>query len=108
MLSWNKAQAEIQFYGEESSHELAALLLTECNQHSLYTLKEPLFVLYLDAKSAFDVVLRELLIKNLFNLNEKGDQSLLYNRLENRQTFIDWDGQLMGPISDEQGGEQGG
>ena len=67
-------------------------------------------MLYLDAKSAFDVVLRELLIKNLFNLNEKGDQSLLYlnNRLENRQTFIDWDGQLMGPIYDEQGVEQGG
>ena len=108
--SWNQDQSETQFQGEGSSHELAALLLTECIQHSLYTLKEPLFVLYLDAKSAFDVVLRELLIKNLFNLNEKGDQSLLYlnNRLENRQTFIDWDGQLMGPIYDEQGVEQGG
>ena len=108
--SWNKDQSETQFQGEGSSHELASLLLTECIQHSLYTLNEPLFVLYLDAKSAFDVVLCELLIKNLFAINNKGDQSLLYlnNRLENRQTFIDWDGQLMGPIYDEQGVEQGG
>ena len=107
--SWNKNQAKTQFQGEGSSHDLAALLLTETVQHSLHTLKQPLYALYLDAKSAFDVVLRELLVKNLFNINTC-DQSLIYidNRLRHRQTFIDWDGQLMGPIYDEQGLEQGG
>ena len=106
---WNKDQAECQFQGEGSSHELAAVLVTECIQHSLHHLKSPLYVLYLDAKSAFDVVMKELLIKNLYHSGTSG-QALLYlnNRLGNRQTILDWDGQLMGPISDEQGLEQGG
>ena len=109
IVSWNKNQAKTQFQGEGSSHDLAALLLTETIQHSLHSLKQPLYALYLDAKSAFDVVLRELLVKNLFNINTC-DQNLLYidNRLRHRQTFIDWDGKLMGPIYDEQGLEQGG
>ena len=107
--SWNKSQAKTQFQGEGSSHDLAAVLLTETVQHSLHTLKRPLYALYLDAKSAFDVVLRELLVKNLYNINTC-DHNLLYidNRLRHRQTFVDWDGQLMGPIHDEQGLEQGG
>ena len=54
---WKDDQADVQFQGEGSSHELAAVLLTETIQHSLFTLKQPLYVLYLDAQSAFDVVL---------------------------------------------------
>jgi hypothetical protein len=78
-------------------------------QHSLHHLRQPLFVLYLDARSAFDVVLKELLIKNLYFSGTTGD-TLLYlnNRLGNRQTILDWNSQLMGPIFDEQGLEQGG
>ena len=53
---WNKEQAETQYQGEGSSHELAALLVTEIIQHSLYTLKEPIYLLFLDAKSAYDTV----------------------------------------------------
>ena len=49
VASWNLDQAETQFQGEGSSHELAATLLTETIQHSLFTLKEPIFVLLLDA-----------------------------------------------------------
>lgn len=79
-------------------------MLTEAIQHSLHTLKQPIFILYLDAQSAFDVVLRELLVRNLFNCNTAG-HSLLYinNRLGSRRTFIDWDGKLLGPIVDECG-----
>ena len=106
---WNENQAETQFQGEGSSHELSALLLTECIQYSKYVKKLPTFVLYLDAKSAFDVILREILIKNLYSI-QNIDQSLLYinNRLEHRSTFVDWNGVLMGPIDDERGLEQGG
>ena len=109
ILSWNENQAETQFQGEGSSHELAAVLLTEAIQHSLFTLKKPIFILYLDAQSAFDVILRELLIRNLYNCNTLG-HSLLYinQRLGNRRTYIDWEGNVMGPIADEQGVEQGG
>ena len=107
--AWNDDQADTQFQGEGSSHELAAILLTECIQHSLYSVKKPLFALYLDAESAFDVVLRELLVKNLYFCGTS-DPSLLYidARLKNRTTFLDWDRRIMGPISDERGLEQGG
>ena len=107
--TWSLEQASPQFQGQGSSHELAAILLTESIQHSLFTLKKPLYVLYLDAQSAFDVVLHELLIRNLHFSGTTG-QALRYinNRLQNRQTYIEWDGSLMGPIFDQCGLEQGG
>ena len=106
---WNSDQSEVQFQGEGSSHELAGVLLTECIQYSTITLRRPLFVLYLDARSAFDAVQKELLIRNLYHVQNQ-DQSILYlnNRLLARQTVLDWGGDLMGPIQDQQGLEQGG
>ena len=106
---WNMSKPVCQFQGEDSSHELAALLVTECIQYSIQHLKKPLFILYLDAKSAFDVVLKELLVKNLYHTGTRGELLLyLDKRLGNRQTFLDWNGTLMGPIRDQQGLEQGG
>ena len=68
-----------------------------------------MFILYLDAKSAFDVVLKELLVKNLYHTGTRGELLLyLDQRLGNRQTYLDWNGTLMGPIRDQQGLEQGG
>ena len=108
--SWNEDQAETQFQGMGSSHELAAVLLTECLQFSRYSLKKPVYVLYLDAKSAFDVVRKEPLLRNLFFLNKGPDILLSHinNRVSHRQTVLDWDTNLMGPIHDELGLEQGG
>ena len=39
--SWNLDQADTQFQGEGSSHELASVLLTEIIQYALFTLKPP-------------------------------------------------------------------
>ena len=110
ILSWNHDQAPTQFQGEGSSHELAALLLSECIQHSLYCTKQPIHILHLDAQSAFDVVLQELLVRNLFHNCDTNGHILMYinNRLGSRKTYIDWEGELMGPIHDERGLEQGG
>ena len=106
---WNHDQAPTQFQGEGSSHELAAILFTECIQHSLFIAKEPLFAIYLDAMSAFDNVLRQLLIRNLYLCGTSPASTKYINtRLENRKTIVDWDKNLMGPISDEKGVEQGG
>ena len=102
-------EADTQFQGEGSSHELAALLLTETIQHSLHTLGEPLYVLYLDARSAFDRVVIELLVRNLYLSGTRGHQLLfIKERLKNRLTFCEWDKTLMGPIGDLLGVEQGG
>ena len=106
---WNEKQAITQYQGEASSHELAALLVTELVQHSLYTLKEPAYLLFLDAKSAFDNVKPEILAKQMFMAGMDGNSLLYINeRLTNRRTFLDWDKTIMGPIVDEHGLEQGG
>ena len=108
-IGWAAAQAETQFQGTGSSHELAALLFSETIQFSLYSAKKPLFALLLDAKSAFDKILAEFIIRNAFLAGSRG-QGLLYlaDRLTNRQTFVEWDMCLMGPIFDKLGVEQGG
>ena len=91
------------------THELAALLLTETLQHSLNVSKLPVFALFLDTKSAFDRVLKNILIRNMY-LAGTTDQRLLYfdERLGNRHTFCEFNKHLMGPIKDTRGLEQGG
>ena len=106
---WKVCQAETQYQGEGSCHELAALLVTELVQHSIHTLREPAYLLFLDAKSAFDRVLPELLIRELYLAGMDGNTTILVNnRLVNRHTYLDWNKTLMGPIKDELGLEQGG
>ena len=105
---WKSSQASTQFQGPSMSHELASLLLTTSIQDSINSSK-PLFVLLLDAKSAFDLVLREIMIRRLF-LDTAPDQRIRYwdLRLANRTTFCQWEGETMGPIQDQLGLEQGG
>ena len=106
---WTAAQAETQFQGTGSSHELAALLLTETVQYSLFVAKKPIYILLLDAKSAFDKILRELCIRGAFLAGSRGEGLIfLNNRLKNRKTFIEWNKTLMGPIIDKIDLEQGG
>ena len=106
---WKACQAPTQYQGQGSSHDLAALLVTEVIQHSLFTLKEPAYLLFLDAKSAFDRVLPELLIRNLYSAGMDGCSTIFVNnRLISRHTYLDWDKNLMGPIEDQLGLEQGG
>ena len=62
---WNSQQADTQYQGEGSSHELASLLITEAIQNSKFILKQPIFLLFLDARSAFDAVIIPYLIRNL-------------------------------------------
>ena len=87
---WNSQQASTQFQGQGSSHELASLLLTEVIQHSVHSSNKPVYILYLDAKSAYDRVVREILVRNL-SLSGTNGQSLLFidERLKNRESFCE-------------------
>ena len=106
---WNCAQADTQYQGQGSSHDLASLLITESVQSSIFTLRQPVYLLFLDAKSAFDTVVIEFLIRNLYLAGQTGNSlHYLKNRLANRVTFCAWNGNIMGPIVDEHGLEQGG
>ena len=84
------------------------LLLTTTIQHSL-SLHKSIFVLLLDARSAFDLVLKEILVRRLY-LDTEADQRILFwnFRLSNRLTYCQWGSQTMGPIKDQLGVEQGG
>ena len=105
---WENVQAETQFQAKGLSHEHSALLLTEVIQFMKHK-KMPLFALYLDAKSAFDKALFSILCRRLY-LDGTNDQrlSFIIHRLENRVTFCEWDKEIMGPITDALGIEQGG
>ena len=105
---WSSCQASSQFQGAGMSHELASLLLTISIQDSI-SCSKPLFILLLDAKSAFDLVIREILVRRLF-LDTTPDQRIRYwdLRLANRTTFCQWGNDTMGPINDQLGVEQGG
>ena len=63
---WNASQAQTQYQGEGSSHELAALLITETIQESLHHYHNPVFLLFIDAGSAFDTVVISFLVRNLY------------------------------------------
>ena len=107
--NWSSVQAETQFQGKGLSHEHSALLLTESINYTVNVSKLPLFSLYLDARSAYDRALREILTRRMY-LDGTSGHSLVYldARLENRVTYVEWDRVLMGPINDQQGVEQGG
>ena len=109
IIKWSNVQALTQYQGEASSHDLAALLVTELIQHSLFTLKMPAYLLFLDAKSAYDTVKPEILARNLYMTGMDGNSLTFINeRLTNRKTYLDWNKTIMGPINDTHGLEQGG
>ena len=106
---WHNARADVQFLGPGMSHEMGALLLSEVIHHSLNIRDKPVFALFLDARSAFDRTIREILVRKLFLLGTTGNRLLYFdNRLKHRKTFCEWDHQVLGPIHDKQGVEQGG
>ena len=89
---WDKARSPSQFLGSGMSHDLASLLLSEAIAYSLHTNQNPLFALFVDARSAFDRALREILVRKLFLHGTTGDRLLFFNnRLQFSKTFCEWD-----------------
>ena len=106
---WQKQEAATQYQGIGSSHELASLLLTEVIQYSLFVSKEPLYLLALDAQSAFDRCLRQVLVSELYKASIPPSAIYLIDkRLSSRHTVYEWEGESMGPAKDITGFEQGG
>lgn len=108
---WATAAAPTQFMWEGSSHELAALALMEALIHCTKNLKLPVVHVYLDKLSAFDTALKEHIIREIFTAaHHIPSQSILYmaNRLSSRKTYLKVQSQVLGPINDIRGVEQGG
>ena len=68
-----------------------------------------MYLLLLDAESAYDRVIIEHAIRCAY-LAGTQDEGLIYldKRLRSRETFIEWDKDILGPIKDTMGMEQGG
>ena len=106
---WQEQQAATQYQGAGSSHELASLLVTEVIQYSKFVSNQPVYLLALDAQSAFDRCLRQVLVSELFKARMPPPAILIIDkRLANRSTVYEWEGQVMGPAEDVTGFEQGG
>ena len=90
---WDSTTASTQYLAKGSSHDLASLLISEMIQYSLYIKDQPIYLLVLDAQSAYDRCLRQVLCTELFITGVSGSALLLLsNRLENRSTVYQWDG----------------
>ena len=102
---WRKIQACTQFQGEGSSHQLTCILLTETIQYSLFHVHQPIFIIFLDVS---DVLVRQNALIQAYKA-ETTEQSSIFldNRLKGRQTFVEWEKTLMGPIIDKCRLEQG-
>ena len=78
-------------------------------QTSRFVLKQLVFILFLDAQSAFNNVLISYLVRQLYISGMEGNSLLyLYKRLTNRLSFLEFNKDTVGPIHDECGLEQGG
>ena len=106
---WSAAQAPTQFQGDNSSHDLAALCVTEAVQQGLHINKEPVYLLLLDAQSAYDRVVIENAVRCAYEAGTQDEGRLFIDhRLRSRKTMLEWDKVILGPIMDTQGVEQGG
>ena len=110
--SWNSARSNAQFIAKGSSHELAALLITEVTRYSTICLKKPTWCLYINKFSAYDVVLKESVIPAALRASggpKNANQILVYlsNRLNSRRTYLEYDKIIMGACRDMRGLEQG-
>ena len=75
-------------------------------RYSLHISDQPVYLLVLDAQSAFDRCLKEILCTELYKSGVIGSALLLINnRLANRSTVYQWEGEMLGPAKDETGVE---
>ena len=74
---WQEAQVNTQFQGLCSSHSLAAFLLTEAIQHTMYITKQTIFRIFLDDKFCFDISLFESLIREVYLSGTQDQEHLL-------------------------------
>ena len=72
--------------------------MTEVIQYSLHVSNKPVFILALDAQSAFDRCLRQVLCGEMFKAGvSRSAMMFMDTRLSNRKTVYEWDGEKMGP-----------
>jgi hypothetical protein len=104
----SKAQSRLQFgFTKNVPCNTASILLTEVINHYKDT-GAPLFLTFMDASKAFDVVDHDCALNHLYNQGIRGDLWTLFNNLyTNITSTIKWQGKLSQPFMESQGIRQG-
>ena len=95
-------------FSEKASSTNAALLITESIAEAKDQ-KQPIFIQFLDAKKAFDLVWHTGLLCSLYEQGITGPTWQMFNSLYTGiQSSVKWNGQLSETFHDEHGLRQGG
>ena len=95
-------------FTEKSSPMNTALILEEYIRDRQDT-QTPVYIAFLDAKSAFDVVSHKSLMRKLFNIGVEGNMWTLINSLhKDAKSAVKWQGEISEQFRVEQGVRQGG
>ena len=82
-----------------------ALILEEFRRD----LGAPAYIVFLDAKAAFDIISHQSLKRKLFNIGVEGHLWTLVNILhQDAQSAVKWQGEISGKFKVDQGVRQGG
>ena len=82
-------------------------LIIEESLHEQRDTHQPLYIAFLDGKSAFDVVNRDILMRKLYHMGVEGAPWLLIRSLhEGSATAVEWEGSISEPFQVHQGVKQ--
>lgn len=95
-------------FTENTSPLIAELIIEEFERENK-DLKKPTYIALLDAKSAFDVVVHDNLIRRLFQIGISHQSILiLQNLYQGATSCVKWNGKYSDPFKIDQGVRQGG
>ena len=105
----DKVQSDLQRGFTEGSSCMNCALILEEYLRECKDMNKTTYVAFLDAKSAFDVVSHDSLLRKLFNIGVEGKSwSGIHSLYQEADSAVKWNGLLSGKFRVEQGVRQGG
>ena len=105
----DKHQNALQRGFTKNSSPMNCSLIIEESLREQRDRHQPLYITFLDAKAAFDVVCHDSLLRKLYHMGVEGAPWLLIRSLhEGSTTAIKWEGSISEPFQVHQGVKQGG
>ena len=105
----NAQQNALQRGFTKNSSPMNCSLIIEESLHEQRDRCQPLYIAFLDAKSAFDVVNYDILMRKRYHMGVEGAPWLLIRSLhEGSATAVEWEGSISEPFQVHQGVKQGG
>ena len=95
-------------FTKDISPSFGSLLLTEAIAESV-DIGKPLYITFIDANKAFDVVWHDSMLVKLYDAGVQGYKWRFLNEwYKGLKSFVKWEGKLSAPFKEKQGVRQGG